>query len=392
VNIWNKWKKDNVEINLSGANLREANLWGVNLINANLWGADLSEADLRKANLSNANLNGAYVNRTNLNGANLSNADLSANFMEAHLIRADLSGAYLIRADLSHAYLFSANLSNADLSYADLRKANLSGANLIEANLNGANLSGTNLYATKTEGWKIDGIKCDYFYNDPDGKIRIPKDRNFEKGELKKKCNQLIFDKIIKDDFSQEINRSIEFPPEYYQTGISILNYFGTVLKKKDPNSNATINIKQDGLKVTMIIDPMDGDKEVIEKTLDEYGLVITGEKPIEEFTDDKLFIIELRSELRMAQERIERQRDLLQYKDNEVKSLKDDVKDLKEDLKETNKDLKEMNRELLNTIKLGVQKETNVHVHAGDKVDINGKNVAFGKNNADVKLTNKKD
>ncbi len=46
-----------------------------------------------------------------------------------------------------------------------------------------------------------------------------------------------------------------------------------------------------------MIIDPLEGDREVIEKTLDEYGLVVTGKMTPEEFPQDEIFIVPVRLE-----------------------------------------------------------------------------------------------
>ncbi len=72
-------------------------------------------------------------------------------------------------------------------------------------------------------------------------------------------------------------------------------------------------------MKVTMTIDPLEGDREVIEKALDDYGLVVTGEMKPEEFTDDKLLVIELKSELRNAQNKMEMQKELLQDKNVQI-------------------------------------------------------------------------
>ncbi len=118
------------------------------------------------------------------------------------------------------------------------------------------------------------------------------------------------------------IIRLIEFPPEYHQSGVSILNYFGTVLRKKYPENRAKIRIEQDGLKVTMTIDPLQGEREVIEKTLTEYGLVITGNMTPEKFTEDPLLVIELKSQLRIAKAQVETQRDLIGYQRAETGKL----------------------------------------------------------------------
>lgn len=119
------------------------------------------------------------------------------------------------------------------------------------------------------------------------------------------------------------INRSIEFPPEYHSAGLGILSYFGTVLREKYPDQEAKVKIEQDGNNVRMIIETKDGDKEVIEKALQEYEMVVTGERPPESLYDNALKVIELKTELRVAYTKIEGQRDLLAHKSEELSSLK---------------------------------------------------------------------
>ncbi len=68
-----------------------------------------------------------------------------------------------------------------------------------------------------------------------------------------------------------------------------------------------------------MIIDPVEGEREIIEKALDEYGLVVTGKMTPEKFTHDNLLLIELKSEMRAAQNKIETQKELIQYQDREL-------------------------------------------------------------------------
>lgn len=118
------------------------------------------------------------------------------------------------------------------------------------------------------------------------------------------------------------INRSLEFPPEYHQAGLGILNYFGTVLRDKYPDTKARVRIEQEGLCVRLIIESENGDKEVIEKALEEYESVVRGEKTPEEFLDNKLKIIELKQELRIAEIRIDHQKDIIQFHREQVLSL----------------------------------------------------------------------
>ncbi|MGN4480630.1 hypothetical protein ACTFPQ_00560 [Bacillus cereus group sp. MYBK5-1] len=117
------------------------------------------------------------------------------------------------------------------------------------------------------------------------------------------------------------MNRSIEFPPEYYQAGLGILSYFHKVLKEKYPGVQATIRIIQDGLVVKMIVETKDGDKHIVEKALEEYDLILKGEiKPEEYFgASMQIQMLELKSELRMAQVRIESQKELLSVQQNQI-------------------------------------------------------------------------
>lgn len=119
------------------------------------------------------------------------------------------------------------------------------------------------------------------------------------------------------------INRSIEFPPEYHQAGLGILSYFGTVLREKYPSHNAKVRIEQDGLRVRLVIESENGDKEIIEKALQEYELVVRGETPPEAFFDSKAKVLELKNELRIAQVRIDGQRDIIAYQGEEIASLR---------------------------------------------------------------------
>ncbi|WP_426124591.1 hypothetical protein [Pseudomonas sp. PSPC2-3] len=118
------------------------------------------------------------------------------------------------------------------------------------------------------------------------------------------------------------INRSLEFPPEYHQAGLGILNYFGTVLRDKYPNTKARVRIEQEGLCVRLIIESENGDKEIIEKALEEYESVVRGDKTPEDFLDNKLKIIELKQELRIAEIRIDHQKDVIQFHREQVLSL----------------------------------------------------------------------
>lgn len=230
------------KVDFQGANLQrvklylsrlvEANLQGVDLLNSNLRQANLQRANLRKAKLQfarlqKANLNEAILQRANLQGTNLQGADLQGAILEdAVIIRIDFSGsnlqgvnlrrAEILNTNLEGVYLQGADLQGASLQmvnliYAGLRKAKFSGAKLSLVDLKGADLqeaklnfvnfllsdlrnaglqnadiTGANLYGTARFGWKIEGIKCDYIFFDQAGRIREPKNRDFEPDEFER--------------------------------------------------------------------------------------------------------------------------------------------------------------------------------------------------------------
>jgi len=108
VDVWNHWRLTNQEIqpDLSGAELEEADLQGINLENVNLKDAMLFDVNFQKANLRNADLQGANV-------------------YEAVFTYADLKGANLLKADGLTRYHFEAAIFDETTKipdYVDLGK------------------------------------------------------------------------------------------------------------------------------------------------------------------------------------------------------------------------------------------------------------------------------
>lgn len=119
------------------------------------------------------------------------------------------------------------------------------------------------------------------------------------------------------------LDRSIEFPPEFRQAGLGILNYFSEVLREKYPEENVKIRIEQYDSTVRMVIEGEDGSRDIIEKALEEYELVVTGQKPPESIFEDKVKILELKNELRIAEGRIESQRDIIELQHEDLRELR---------------------------------------------------------------------
>ena len=116
----------------------------------------------------------------------------------------------------------------------------------------------------------------------------------------------------------KRIIRAIEFPPEHLQAGKSILSYFSTILEQKNPTIKAKISIEQHGQNIRLIIEHREsGEKEVIEKALNDYGLVITGHLSANDFLSNTTHVNQLRTkleiislELKMTQQQLYYERD----------------------------------------------------------------------------------
>ncbi|MEW5734301.1 MAG: pentapeptide repeat-containing protein [Thermodesulfobacteriota bacterium] len=354
VAAWNKWREQNPKIkpDLSGAQCSRDDIYNLDLSHANLSDANLSRAKISRVTLSHANLRGANLHDVtyregNLFGADLRNADLSSanlcgtDFRKAKLSKAKLDYTLLFDADLSEANLYEASMKAADLSRtqlqeASLREADLSRATIATSNLRGANLSraifeNATLYQADLTDALLEGAT----FKDARFKEVIWDNANlsgiFITFEQLTQIPQSLKDKYLKSflvlskglpEETAPIRREIEFPPEYLAAGKAILCHFSDVLRRKYPDRRAKVRIEQDGFKVIMAIYPIEGEPEFFEKALDEYGLVVTGRMLPEEYSDDRLLVMDLRNQLRIANVQLECQREMLNDKNAQIDRL----------------------------------------------------------------------
>jgi uncharacterized protein YjbI with pentapeptide repeats len=116
------------DLSSDSSGLRCANLTGADLSGLSLVQVDFTGAVMRDANLQHADFSQATLDQADLSGANLSNAQM---------IQVSARHAKLVGAKLAHA-----DFTQADLTGADLSKANLSGATFTQATLDQANFAG----------------------------------------------------------------------------------------------------------------------------------------------------------------------------------------------------------------------------------------------------------
>ncbi|MEB3311468.1 MAG: leucine-rich repeat domain-containing protein [Snowella sp.] len=105
-----------------------------------------------------------------------------------------------------------------------------------------------------------------------------------------------------KGDYALKIERSIEFPPEYWTAGTSILSYFSHILSVKYPDQNIKVRIEQEGLLLRMIIDTPEGEKDIIEQTFNDYIMVISRTLPPESLLDNPYEVMALKNKLEIAE------------------------------------------------------------------------------------------
>jgi len=122
------------------------------------------------------------------------------------------------------------------------------------------------------------------------------------------------------------IDRCIEFPPEYHQAGLGILNYFGVFLRENYPDRDAKVRIEQYGLSVRMIVETEDGNVETVEKALKDYELVVSGKLQPEFAARNEIAVLDLKNELRIAQFRIESQRDIIDVQNRQIDKFMDAI------------------------------------------------------------------
>ena len=104
------------------------------------------------------------------------------------------------------------------------------------------------------------------------------------------------------DNNPLKLERSIEFPPEYWTAGTSILSYFTHILNLKYPNQNIKVRIEQEGLLLRMVIDTPEGTTETIEQAFNDYVMVISRKLPPESLLTDPFEVMALKNKLQITE------------------------------------------------------------------------------------------
>ncbi|WP_429214896.1 tetratricopeptide repeat protein [Aeromonas veronii] len=166
---------------------------------------------------------------------------------------------------------------------------------------------------------------------------------------------------LQKNDQKDRIIKSISFAPEHHVAGLSILQNFGSVLNKKYPNGGVAFSIQQIGTKIIMTIEHPEGDKEIIEEYLTNYGLAVFEKITPEQYTCDpveimdlKRQIIQYKGELEWANEKKMMIEGIVSRQDSIIKRQETDLAYFKEKFGEvlhTNSQLAIQNKDYFTTL-----------------------------------------
>jgi DNA-binding winged helix-turn-helix (wHTH) protein len=136
---------------------------------------------------------------------------------------------------------------------------------------------------------------------------------------------------------SDSVSRSITLPLQYYQAGLGILTYVGTILRQRHPDISIKVQIEQDQRMVRLTVEAPDAMRATIERDLEIYGLVVAGKmapeallpNPMEmQALRDKLDLMQ--SELRMTREHLLALQRSGQHQQERITSLGTDVDELR--------------------------------------------------------------
>ena len=106
----------------------------------------------------------------------------------------------------------------------------------------------------------------------------------------------------ITDNNETEMIKEIKFPPEFKQAGIGILNYFSDYITRKYPEDNIEVSIQQINTKVILVIKPPKGKVIPIVEDFTTFGKIVTGEEPVEKYSQDPIVIQEMHNKRKLAE------------------------------------------------------------------------------------------
>lgn len=88
---------------------------------------------------------------------------------------------------------------------------------------------------------------------------------------------------------SLSVSRTIEFPEEYFKSGITIISEFCNYLRELNLSNDAKVRIEQNGLSVKLYIETLSGDPIIMTRVLSDYYETLEKNTTTNSNPDDKL-------------------------------------------------------------------------------------------------------
>lgn len=132
-----------------------------------------------------------------------------------------------------------------------------------------------------------------------------------------------------------KLSKSITFESHQASAGLSILSYFNEFLHQKYSGIKAKVSIEQSENKVFLIVETQSGDIEKIERSLNEFGLVVVGEKAPHEVLESNLDVERFEMKLDMAAMELKHSERLLTLYQSENENYKNRIGSLENQMSE---------------------------------------------------------
>lgn len=134
--------------------------------------------------------------------------------------------------------------------------------------------------------------------------------------------------KVLTEENNHEnsIFKYLEFPETQYQACLGALSYISEVLKKKHPSLKCSVKIEQQENIIRLIITSQSGKIKIIEKTLDEYARIFSGEVSIDDFFQNETDRREARFKINLLRLEAQHSKELQAAKDESISLLQNQV------------------------------------------------------------------
>lgn len=350
-----KFNKCNFEnTTISNIDYRKSILEKSNFRNSKIHGSNFDYLNLSEIDFSGSEIADCSFLHSIINSANFNNCIIrNCTFEYSNLESSSFNKSKIYNSTFANGSLHNSNFELSDIIDSAFDESNLGSAKFTRAHINRVSFKNSSLIASLFQGSYLDtvcfarsvlhytkftefsgvvsevGLDKNEYYGVITKKIvvvTVLKNCDFTESELdyiyiSKTDLKFLDDKLIKKfghtfnsngNYHNVIVRELTFPRGYEHIGLNILTYFNKILEDQYKDIAVKVTIHQQDHIVTMIIETPDGYKEIIEKKLCDYALVMLGKVPADSLLDDKLQIISLQHQVSILGSQIESQMALL--------------------------------------------------------------------------------